>query len=63
MNIEKLYATLGRLDVQLDCHQLEVQRLIRTRGQLLQQIQQAEQEAEKKEPEKPTETTEAAPKE
>jgi hypothetical protein len=43
MDIEKLYATLGRLDVQLDCHQSEVQRLIRTRGQLLQQIQQKEQ--------------------
>lgn len=45
MELEKLYATLGRMDFRIDGLQFELQRLGQARGQLIQQIQNAEQAA------------------
>lgn len=56
-----LYASLGRIDIQIDIRNSELQQLNQSRIQLLRQIQAAEQEAVKKEAtaaaEKPETTT------
>ncbi len=44
MEMEKLYANLGRIDIRMDGLQAELQRLGQARMQLVQHIQAAEQE-------------------
>lgn len=55
--IDMLYSSLGRLDVQIELRQVQLQQLSQDRRGLLQQIHAAEQEAAKKAEEEKKVTT------